>query len=60
IPMMPTGGVDERTVGDFFRAGAFAVGAGGALFDHKRLLAKDYSGMTEVAKRFTQALLASR
>jgi 2-dehydro-3-deoxyphosphogluconate aldolase/(4S)-4-hydroxy-2-oxoglutarate aldolase len=60
IPMIPTGGVDERTVADFFRAGAFAVGAGGALFDHKRLLAKDYTGMTEVAKHFMTALLAAR
>ena len=60
IPMIPTGGVDERTVGDFFRAGAFAVGAGGALFDLKRLKAKDYAGMTEVAKRFTTALRLAR
>ncbi|HYG76683.1 MAG TPA: bifunctional 4-hydroxy-2-oxoglutarate aldolase/2-dehydro-3-deoxy-phosphogluconate aldolase [Planctomycetota bacterium] len=60
IPMIPTGGVDERTVGEFFRAGAFAVGAGGALFDRKRLQAKDYAGMTEIAKRFSQALKAAR
>jgi len=60
IPMIPTGGVDERTVGDFFKAGAFAVGAGGALFDRKRLQAKDYAGMTEVAKRFSLALKAAR
>lgn len=60
IPMIPTGGVDERTVGEFFRAGAFAVGAGGALFDRKRLEAKDYNGMTDVAKRFTAALRAAR
>ncbi len=60
IPMIPTGGVDERTVGEFFRAGAFAVGAGGALFDRKRLQAKDYAGMTEVAKRFSAALKAAR
>ena len=60
IPMIPTGGVDERTVGDFFRAGAFAVGAGGALFDRKRLQAQDYAGMTEVAKRFTLALRLAR
>ena len=60
IPLIPTGGVDERTVGDFFRAGAFAVGAGGALFDLKRLKAKDYAGMTDVAKRFTTALRAAR
>ena len=60
IPLIPTGGVDERTVGEFFRAGAFAVGAGGALFDFKRLQAKDYAGMTEIAKRFSAALKAAR
>ncbi|MCY3024044.1 MAG: bifunctional 4-hydroxy-2-oxoglutarate aldolase/2-dehydro-3-deoxy-phosphogluconate aldolase [Planctomycetota bacterium] len=60
IPLVPTGGVDEHTVGDFLRAGAFAVGAGGALFDHKRLRAKDYAGMTDVAKRFMAALRAAR
>lgn len=60
IPLVPTGGVDERTVGDFFRAGAFAVGAGGALFDKKRLQAKDFSGMTDIAKRFTLAMRAAR
>lgn len=60
IPFMPTGGVDDRTVGEFFRAGAFAVGVGGALFDPKRLQARDYAGMTELAKRFTIALKAAR
>jgi len=60
IPLIPTGGVDDRTVAEFFRAGAFAVGAGGALFDQKRLKAKDYAGMTEVAKRFTTALRLAR
>ena len=42
-------GFIHRTVGDFFRAGAFAVGAGGALFDRMRLATKDYAGMTEIA-----------
>ena len=60
IPMIPTGGVEERTVAEFFRAGAFAVGVGGALFDRKRLQARDYAGMTEAAKRFTTALKAAR
>jgi len=60
IPLVPTGGVDERSVGEFFRAGAFAVGAGGALFDRKRLQAKDYAGMTEVARRFMAALHEAR
>jgi 2-dehydro-3-deoxyphosphogluconate aldolase/(4S)-4-hydroxy-2-oxoglutarate aldolase len=60
IPMIPTGGVDERTVGDFFSAGAYAVGVGGALFDRKRLQVKDWAGMTDVAKRFTLALNNAR
>ena len=60
IPLMPTGGVDERNVGEFLKAGAFAVGAGGALFDQKRLQAKDWAGMTEVAKHFTAAIRAAR
>ena len=60
IPLVPTGGVDERTIGEFFRAGAFAVGAGGALFDRQRLQARDYAGMTEVARRFMAALHKAR
>ena len=60
IPLVPTGGVDEKTVSEFFKAGAFAVGAGGALFDQGRLKAKDYAGMTEAAARFMKALKAAR
>jgi 2-dehydro-3-deoxyphosphogluconate aldolase/(4S)-4-hydroxy-2-oxoglutarate aldolase len=60
IPMIPTGGVEERNVTEFFRSGAFAVGVGGALFDRQRLKNKDYAGMTEVAKRFTLTLQAAR
>jgi 2-dehydro-3-deoxyphosphogluconate aldolase/(4S)-4-hydroxy-2-oxoglutarate aldolase len=60
IPLIPTGGVDERNVGEFLKAGAFAVGAGGALFDMKRIKAKDWTGMTEVAKIFSAALRTAR
>ena len=31
IPMMPTGGVNIDNIGDWFAAGAFAVGAGSNL-----------------------------
>ena len=60
IRMVPTGGVDEKTVGEFFRAGAFAVGAGGSLFDVKRIKAKDFKGMTETAASFMKALRAAK
>ena len=42
------------------KAGAFAVGVGGALFDKVRLQQKDWAGMTELAKRFSAALRAAR
>ncbi|MCW8133250.1 MAG: bifunctional 4-hydroxy-2-oxoglutarate aldolase/2-dehydro-3-deoxy-phosphogluconate aldolase [Planctomycetota bacterium] len=59
IPMVPTGGVDEKTVGEFVKAGAFAVGAGGALFDNKKIKAKQFKEMTETAARFVAALRAA-
>lgn len=60
IPMVPTGGVNDETVGAFFKAGAFAVGAGGSLFDKKLLKAKEFAKMTQIAKRFMQAVAAAR
>lgn len=60
VPMVPTGGVDAKTVGEFFAAGAFAVGAGGSLFDLKLLRAKEFGKMTEIAKSFVAAMNAAR
>jgi 2-dehydro-3-deoxyphosphogluconate aldolase/(4S)-4-hydroxy-2-oxoglutarate aldolase len=60
IPLMPTGGVDERNVREFFEAGAFAVGAGGSLFDRKKIKAKDWKGLTETAARFMVAVRAAK
>lgn len=60
IPLIPTGGVDEHNVGEFLKAGAFAVGAGGSLFDARKLKAKDWNGMTETARRFLAAVRSSR
>ena len=37
IEMMPTGGVNLETIGDFFRAGAIAVGVGTDLVDVKAI-----------------------
>ncbi len=60
IRMVPTGGVNEKTVGDFFKAGAFAVGAGGALFDNKLIQTGDFKTMTDTAARFMAALRACK
>ncbi|MCZ7647812.1 MAG: bifunctional 4-hydroxy-2-oxoglutarate aldolase/2-dehydro-3-deoxy-phosphogluconate aldolase [Planctomycetota bacterium] len=60
VRMVPTGGVNEKTVAAWFDAGAFAVGAGGALFDLKLLKAREFGKMTETARRFVEAVRAAR
>ena len=54
--MMPTGGVSIDNVGEWFKAGAVAVGAGGALTGGGKTLAE----ITETAKKFVEAVAAAR
>ena len=60
IPMMPTGGVTEENLGDWFKAGAFAVGAGSNLCPKDLALAGEFSRITEIARRFVTAVQNSR
>jgi 2-dehydro-3-deoxyphosphogluconate aldolase/(4S)-4-hydroxy-2-oxoglutarate aldolase len=53
IPLMPTGGVNLDNVNDYFKAGAVAVGLGGALVNAKREINSDYlTEITETASQF--------
>lgn len=54
--MMPTGGVSIDNVAEWFKAGAVAVGAGGALTGGGKTLAE----ITETAKKFVVAVAAAR
>lgn len=54
--MMPTGGVSIDNVGEWFKAGAVAVGVGGALTGGGKTLAE----ITETAKKFVEAVAAAR
>ncbi len=60
IPMMPTGGVNDKTAAPFIEAGAFALGAGSNLFDKKLLAAEDYDGLTKLARSFMDGVAAAR
>ncbi|OYR43426.1 MULTISPECIES: bifunctional 4-hydroxy-2-oxoglutarate aldolase/2-dehydro-3-deoxy-phosphogluconate aldolase [unclassified Halorubrum] len=60
IPMMPTGGVSPDNAGDYVEAGAFAVGAGGALVDYDAAERGDYDEITETAREFTQVVEEAR
>ena len=48
--LMPTGGVNADNVGEWIKAGAVAVGAGGALTAGAKT--GDYKAITETAKKF--------
>lgn len=54
--MMPTGGVSIDNVAEWFKAGAVAVGAGGALTGGGKSLAE----ITETAKKFVAAVATAR
>lgn len=56
VPMMPTGGVSPDNAGAYIDAGAFAVGAGGALVDYEAADRGDYEAITETARRLTRVV----
>ncbi|MGQ3328617.1 bifunctional 4-hydroxy-2-oxoglutarate aldolase/2-dehydro-3-deoxy-phosphogluconate aldolase [Halorubrum sp. FL23] len=60
IPMMPTGGVGPDNAAEYIDAGAFAVGAGGALVDYDAAERGDYEAITETAREFTRVVEEAR
>ena len=59
VPFVPTGGVSLANIADWFAAGAFAVGAGGALAPSS-LAGRDRGEVVENARRFAEAVSAAR
>jgi 2-dehydro-3-deoxyphosphogluconate aldolase/(4S)-4-hydroxy-2-oxoglutarate aldolase len=60
VKLMPTGGVSIENAGDWIRAGAVAVGVGGALLDAAAIAAGDFSVVTANAKRIVANVQAAR
>ncbi|MGL6075659.1 MAG: bifunctional 4-hydroxy-2-oxoglutarate aldolase/2-dehydro-3-deoxy-phosphogluconate aldolase [Fimbriiglobus sp.] len=58
IPLMPTGGVDLTTATKFLDAGAVCLGVGSQLVDPKLVAAKDYSGLTKLARQYADLITA--
>lgn len=59
VEMVPTGGVNENNVGEFLKAGAFAVAAGSSLVDAKAFKEKNWAAITTKAKAFAAAVAAA-
>jgi 2-dehydro-3-deoxyphosphogluconate aldolase / (4S)-4-hydroxy-2-oxoglutarate aldolase len=60
IPIMPTSGVDASNVGEWFRAGAVAVGAVGSVFDAALIRKGDWNEITTRARDFMEAVRAAQ
>jgi 2-dehydro-3-deoxyphosphogluconate aldolase/(4S)-4-hydroxy-2-oxoglutarate aldolase len=60
IEMMPTGGVTLETIGDFFKAGACAVGVGSELVDVTLLKQGRFGEIEERARQFLAAAARAR
>ena len=60
IPLMPTGGVSLNNISEWFSVGAIAVGAGSALCPNQMVRNKEFKEITQIAKKFTSAVQASK
>ena len=60
IRMLPTGGVNLETIGDFVRAGASAVGLGSALVEKDALARGDMDRIRDLAAQYVAAMRNAR
>jgi 2-dehydro-3-deoxyphosphogluconate aldolase/(4S)-4-hydroxy-2-oxoglutarate aldolase len=60
LRIVPTGGVDLKTIGEFFKAGCVAVGAGSSLISKDVLEKDDWTTLTKTAADFVRAARLSR
>ena len=56
VQLIPTGGITADNAGDWLRAGAAAVGVGGALLDRAAIAAGRFEVLTAAAQRLMSAL----
>lgn len=60
IPMVPTGGVNLNTAGDFLKAGAAALGIGGDLVSSAALKSGNMAQITGTARQFVEIVRNAR
>jgi len=60
IELVPTGGVNLETIGDFLAAGCCAVGVGSELVDAKALTGGQHHVISERARKFRDAAKSAR
>ena len=60
LKIVPTGGIDVNTAGDFIKAGCVAVAAGSSLVSKEILKNQDWAKLTDLASQFIAAVAKAR
>ncbi|HVY68343.1 MAG TPA: bifunctional 4-hydroxy-2-oxoglutarate aldolase/2-dehydro-3-deoxy-phosphogluconate aldolase [Verrucomicrobiae bacterium] len=60
LRIVPTGGVDLNTAGEFLKAGCAALGAGSSLVTKDILARNDWPALTDLARQFVAAVRHAR
>jgi len=60
VRLMPTGGVNLQTAADFLRAGACALGIGGALVEPKAVANRDFARLESLARQYVEIVRKTR
>jgi 2-dehydro-3-deoxyphosphogluconate aldolase / (4S)-4-hydroxy-2-oxoglutarate aldolase len=60
VKLMPTGGVDLTTAGEYLKAGAVCLGIGGQLVDAKLVAAGNFDAIRDLAKQYVEAVRVAR
>ncbi|MCC7193454.1 MAG: bifunctional 4-hydroxy-2-oxoglutarate aldolase/2-dehydro-3-deoxy-phosphogluconate aldolase [Phycisphaeraceae bacterium] len=60
LKLTPTGGVDLTTAADWLKAGAACLGVGSSLVRKDLIRAKDWKGLTGLARQFVEVIKQSR
>lgn len=55
VPMIAVGGVDDKNLGDFLKAGFIGAGIGSNLTDKVMIQNKDFEGLRALAVRYVEA-----
>src|SRR6185503_13768164 len=60
VKLMPTGGVDLNTAGEFLKAGAVCLGVGGQLVEPQAVKDRDFARITALAKQYVEIVRQHR
>ena len=56
IPLIATGGIHERNMIEYLKAGAYGFGIGGTLFDKNLIAEKEWTALTEHMRKFVRII----